>query len=284
MRATRLISLLIATAVSMACIVTGPALPAPPTNTSAPPVSTSPVPPATVAPGPPTATAGGPSPPARPDESIMILSPGPGSIVTSPVTVSGVADPAFEQTIVVRIFSIDGAELALEPTTIQADIGMRGPFSVDVPFAVTADINGFIQVYVQSARDGGTTHLETVSVLLSAAGPANIIPVPAYPEQIFIQAPAPGQIISGGTVHVTGFALASFEQTLVIDVYDQNGTLVGSKPVMTNAPDLGMPGPFDDSVTYVVASSGPGRIVVRDPSVAYAGDYHISSVEVTLAP
>jgi hypothetical protein len=214
----------------------------------------------------------------------MILSPGPGSVVTSPVTVSGVADPTFEQTIVVRIFSIDGAELALEPTIIQADLGMRGPFSVDVPFAVASDINGFIQVYVQSARDGGTTHLETVSVLLSAAGPANIVPAPAYPEQIFIQTPTLGQTVSGGSVYVSGFALASFEQTLVIDVYDQNGTLVGSKPIMTNAPDLGLPGPFGDTVTYVVASSGPGRIVVRDPSVAYVGDYHLSSVEVTLAP
>jgi hypothetical protein len=214
----------------------------------------------------------------------MILSPGPGSVVTSPVTVSGVADPAFEQTIVVRILTADGGELALVPTTIQADIGMRGPFSVDVPFAVASDINGFIQVFVQSARDGGTTHLETVSVLLSAAGPANVNPAPAYPEQIFIQAPAPGEMISGGTVHVSGFALASFEQTLVIEVYDSWGSLVGSKPIMTTAPDLGLPGPFGDTVTYVVASSGPGRIVVRDPSVAYVGDYHISSVEVNLAP
>jgi hypothetical protein len=176
----------------------------------------------------------------------MILSPGPGSVVTSPVTVSGIADPAFEQTIVVRLFTIDGVELALTPTIIQADIGVRGPFSVDVPFAIASDINGFIQVYVQSARDGGTTHLETVSVLLSAAGPANINPAPAYPEQVHIQAPALGQTI--------------------------------------NAPDLGLPGPFDDTVSYVVASSGPGRIVVRDPSVAYAGDYHLSSVEITLAP
>ncbi len=214
----------------------------------------------------------------------MILSPGPGSVVTSPVTISGVADPAFEQTIVVRIITPDGGELALEPAIIQADIGMRGPFSVDVPFAIASDTNGFIQVYVQSARDGGTTHLETVSVLLSAAGPANINPAPAYPEQIHIQTPTLGQEISGGTVHVSGFALASFEQTLVIEVYDAWGSLVGSKPIMTNAPDLGLPGPFDDTVTYVVASSGPGRIVVRDPSVAYVGDYHISSVEVHLSP
>ena len=214
----------------------------------------------------------------------MILSPGPGSVITSPVTVSGIADPAFEQTVVVRIFTIDGTELALTPTTIQADIGTRGPFSVDVPFTIGADINGFIQVFVESARDGGITHLETVGVMLSAAGPASIAPGAAYPEQIFIEVPTLGQTIAGGTVHVRGFALASFEQTLVVDVYDQAGILVGTEPIMTSAPDIGLPGPFDAIVSYVVASSGPGRIVVRDPSVAYSGDYHISSVEVILAP
>lgn len=214
----------------------------------------------------------------------MILSPGPGSVVTSPVTVAGVADPAFEQTVVVRIFTIDGAVLALTPTTIQADIGNRGPFSVDVPFAVGADINGFIQVFVESARDGGITHLETVGVMLSAAGPANIVAGRAYPEQIFIESPTLREVVSGGTVRVRGFALASFEQTLVVEVYDQAGNLVGSKPIMTSAPDMGLPGPFDDVVTYTVGSSGAGRIVVRDPSVAYDGDYHISSVEVTLEP
>jgi hypothetical protein len=214
----------------------------------------------------------------------MILSPGPGSVVTSPVTVSGIADPTFEQTIVVRIFTIDGTELALVPTIIQADLGNRGPFSVEIPFAIGADTNGFIQVFVQSARDGGIYHLETVGVMLSASGPASVVAAPAYPEQIYIEVPAMGQIIAGGIVQVSGFALASFEQTLVIEVYDQIGSLVGSKPIMTSAPDIGLPGPFNDTVTYVVAGSGPGRIVVRDPSVAFSGNYHISSVEVTLAP
>ena len=218
MRSMRLMPLLMLLAIMDACVATSPATPTPLPETVAPPTDTElPPAPATNTTAPPTATVGSPVPPARPDEAIMVLSPGPGSVVTSPVTVSGIADPTFEQTLVVRIFTIDGAELALTPTIIQADLGIRGPFSVDVPFAVGADTNGFIQVFVESARDGGITHLETVSVILSAAGPANIVPAPAYPEQIHIQAPTLGQVVSGGTVRVRGFALASFEQTLVID-------------------------------------------------------------------
>ncbi|HEY70527.1 MAG TPA: hypothetical protein G4O08_08095 [Anaerolineae bacterium] len=222
--------------------------------------------------------------PDRPDEAILILFPGPGSIVTSPVTVSGIADPTFEQTLVVRILLTDNTVLALEPTIIQADLGERGRYSVDVPFQVESTTQGFIQVFAESARDGGITHLSTMGVALAPSGPETIVPGQFLPEQIWIQSPVLGQTVSGGVVRVQGFALASFEQTLVIDVYDASGNLVGSKPTMTHAPDLGLPGPFDDTVSYIVGSTGPGRIVVRDPSVAFVGDYHIASVEITLEP
>ena len=222
--------------------------------------------------------------PERPDEAILILFPGPSSIVTSPVIVSGIADPTFEQTLVVRILLTDNTVLALEPTIIQADWGERGRFSVDVPFDVESATQGFIQVFAESARDGGITHLSTVGVALAPSGPETIVPGQFLPEQIWIQSPVLGQTVSGGFVRVQGFALASFEQTLVIDVYDASGNLVGSKPTMTHAPDLGLPGPFDDTVSYAVGSTGPGRIVVRDPSVAFVGDYHIASVEITLEP
>jgi hypothetical protein len=43
-----------------------------------------------------------------PEESIMLLSPASGSQVTSPIHVSGVADPTFEQNLVVRVLQADG--------------------------------------------------------------------------------------------------------------------------------------------------------------------------------
>jgi len=57
---------------------------------------------------------------------------------------------------------------------------------------------------------------------------------------------------------------------------------VGMQPVTVQAPDLGIPGPFSADVPYQGASAGPGRIVVRDPSPAFEGDYHLASVEITI--
>jgi hypothetical protein len=83
---------------------------------------------------------------------------------------------------------------------------------------------------------------------------------------------------------VEGIALASFEQTLVVEVPDSEGNVVGSQPIIVQAQDWGEPGPHSADVPYQVEAAGPGRIVVRDPSVAFVGDVHLASVEVMLEP
>ena len=221
---------------------------------------------------------------ARPEESIMILEPAPGSRVTSPIHVSGVADPTFEQNLVVRVLTADGTLVTQAPTTIQADIGQRGPFALDLPTTLASEQNIFIQVFADSPRDGGITHLSSVGVIFTPTGPENILTRDPYPEQISIIQPQTGDTVSGGSVHVSGFGLASFEQTLLVEVLDENGDVICSEPVMVAAPDLGEPGPFEADIDYTLSEAGPGRIVVRDVSPAFGGTTHLSSVEVSLAP
>jgi hypothetical protein len=219
------------------------------------------------------------------EESILISQPGPGSrIVNSPLQVSGIADPTFEQNLVIRLLLANGTELALTPTTIQAELGERGSFAAEVPFTVTGEQQAFVQVYATSARDGGVTHLASVGLTLADSGDEQIVPVDPHAERIQISQPALGETISGGMVTVAGEALASFEQTLVVELLDEAGQVISSQPIIVAAPDLGQPGPFSIELPYEIAGSMPGRVVVRDPSPAFGGDIHLVSVEVTLAP
>jgi hypothetical protein len=266
--------------------VTGTPTPLPATFTPLP-SPTTPVQPATAVRHTPTPEVGEGQvdPPDQPEEAILILQPGPGSrIVSSPLRLTGVADSTFEQNLVIRLLLADGAELAVVPTTIQAEIGERGPFEAEVPFAVSGEEQAFVQVYATSARDGGITHLSSVGLTLADSGAEEIVSITPHPERIQISQPALGSTISGGMVTVSGTALASFEQTLVVEVLDEAGAVLNSQPVIVDAPDLGQPGTFSVALSYVVASSMPGRIVVRDPSAAFDGDVHLASVEVTLAP
>ena len=221
---------------------------------------------------------------AQPAEAILIFEPGPTSRVTNPVHIAGLADPTFEQTLVVRVLLIDGTEVAIKPVTIAADAGQRGPFEIDMFLNVPGGGDIFIQVFSQSARDGGTTHLASVAVVLGQGGPAMVVPGRPHPEDIIIAQPGLGETISGGMLHVQGIALASFEQTLLIELHDADGNVIASQSVIVNAPDLGEPGPFSADIPYSVSGPGPGRVVVRDLSPAFGGDVHLASVEVDLNP
>jgi hypothetical protein len=214
----------------------------------------------------------------------MILEPAAGSRVVSPVLVSGVADSTFEQTLVVRLLLEDGSVLALEPTMIQAELGQRGNFEEEVHFEISGERQAFLQVLEHSARDGEIIHLSAVGITISDTGPQEIRRSDPKPEQIIVFQPTVRERVQGGRAVVIGYGWASFEQTLLIEVQDENGQVVGSTPVTIAAPDLGQPGHFTVEVPYQVSREGPGRILVRDVSPAFGGDVHRTSVEIDLAP
>ena len=85
-------------------------------------------------------------------------------------------------------------------------------------------------------------------------------------------------------MQVTGRGLASFEQTLIIELLNEEGAVIEMQPLNVLAPDLGQPGTFTAQFAYSVGETTPARLVVRDPSPAFGGDVHLASVEVFLAP
>ncbi|MFQ6000209.1 MAG: Gmad2 immunoglobulin-like domain-containing protein [Anaerolineae bacterium] len=110
-----------------------------------------------------------PCPPCR-EEAIVIDQPLLNSTVTSPVHIEGVSDPTFEQIIEFQVLGEDGRILGQGHTTIEANVGERGTFSVDIEFTPPAtEEHGRIVVFATSARDGGITHLSSVEVTLGAA-------------------------------------------------------------------------------------------------------------------
>jgi len=265
---------------------------APPTLTLPPAATdTAPAPTDTVS-APVTTPEGGRGP-----EAILILEPGPGSSVPFLAHVAGEADPTFEQSLVVQITDADGAVIATAPTQINAEMGQRGPFGVNVPFGVRSDQPGRISVYSASARDGGLIHLASVEVtLLASGGAASLAPGQPHDESLAIFSPLVLATVSGGVAHVAGFSDYVFENQLGVVICGEGGAgaphpicgtadnVLGTGTAYVNSPDLGQPGPFTADVPYAVTAQVRGRIVVYDSSPRDGGITHLGSREVTLAP
>jgi len=249
------------------------------------------VPAATETPAPTaTQTSAAPTPTETPsegsgvEEAILILEPGPGSRVVSPLHFSGLADSTFEQTLGVRLVSDDGTEILRSSVMIASELGQRGPFEADLEFTIDGERQAFLQVFASSPRDGGITHLSSVGIILASQGPAEIRQNQPHDERLRIDMPVQGEETQGGTLHVEGFALASFEQALFIELLAENGDVLASQAVIVAAPEMGIPGPFEADLSYPPGTSGAGRVVVRDPSPAFNGDIHLASVEIRFIP
>jgi hypothetical protein len=229
-------------------------------------------------------------------EAIVLLQPGPLSAITSPVTVAGQSRPTFEQNLVVAVYDQEGNEIALQPTTIAADAGSPGPYSIAISFSVASEQPGRVSVYETSALDGGIVHLASVEVTLNPGGPASIQPAALGFESIDIQSPIAITELGSGTVVVSGFSDYYFESNLGLMLCGGGGSgaqhdLCGTEDnilfagnAMIDSPDLGLPGPFSGQITLSVSESTPGRIVVFAASPRDGGLMHVSSIPVLLVP
>lgn len=229
-------------------------------------------------------------------EAILIALPGPGSAITSPVTVEGQSRPTFEQNLVVAVYDQFGVLLALTPTTIQAEAGNPGNFSAELAFSVTEEQAGRVSVYETSALDGGVVHLSSSEVTLLPTGGTNIVPAPFHFESIQIQVPIPNGQISGGALTVSGYSDYYFESNLGLVVCGEGGSgapneICGTEDnilfmgnALIDAPDMGQPGPFSGDLTYTVSGPVHARIVLFAASARDGGLLHLASIPVLLLP
>lgn len=103
---------------------------------------------------------------------IVVYSPVIGQRVTSPISVSGIAD-VYESTVSVRILNKDGQEAGAKFTTASCHNGCHGGYTMTVPFRSCASETGpgTVEVFMSSPDNGSRVNI--VAVPVQFAGCAN---------------------------------------------------------------------------------------------------------------
>jgi hypothetical protein len=101
-------------------------------------------------------------------------------------------------------------------------------------------------------------------------------------EAILIGFPGDGSAITS-PVTVSGQSRPTFEQNLVIAIYDEGGNQLALQPT-TIAADAGSPGPYSAELSFSVDREQAGRVAVMEYSAMDGGLVHLTSTEVTLLP
>jgi hypothetical protein len=109
--------------------------------------------------------AAGETPPVDPTSSIVVTSPMPGDIVSTPVTIEGAAN-VFEGNVRIRIFDAINNQIVDTFTTATCGSGCEGTFSVAVDFSVAEEQQGEIVVFEEDAETGKPRNSVRIPVTL----------------------------------------------------------------------------------------------------------------------
>jgi hypothetical protein len=101
-------------------------------------------------------------------------------------------------------------------------------------------------------------------------------------EVIFIRQPGQGARISSPFI-VEGEGDPTFEQNLVVELSDENGSQLALSPTTIQAV-IGSRGEFSAELVFAVEYEQPGRVSVYSTDAFIGAVEHLSSVEVVLLP
>ena len=128
----------------------------------------------------PNVCATNPSPVNPADPNIIVRSPEPGTVVTSPLRITGLAR-VFEAQFNVTLYGELGGVIA-ETTGMTEQGQVLSPFEVELTFAVSRGQPACLWVYDLSAKDGSRMDVVQVSIALAP---------PAQPTPSVTSTPAP---------------------------------------------------------------------------------------------
>jgi len=203
--------------------------------------------------------------------AIVIESPNGGDTVSVPVKVSGTAS-VFEGTLIVTMKDSRGNSLCHVVAQASEGAPGRGDFAVEFSFAPpAASMEGRVEAYTESAKDGSVEDLVSVPLTISADQPPIVLTSPQCNQEIT------SPLLVEGTASV-------FEGAIIIVVKDWTGRELARTPVqaLAAAPERGA---FSQEITFTPPDvPQPGTIEAFSDSPQDGSVINLFSVPVVLTP
>ena len=219
--------------------------------------------------------------PSAPLAQIRIISPGPMSKVTSPISLRIQIVSGGSELVRVDLQGEDGRLLARKLERVQSWPG--GYYvSMKIPFEVRAAAEvGLITISTKDDFDRTQSQLG-MRVLLLSIGAEEITPEGDSSERaVFYTPPRKDAFVQGGVLNVEGRYLPYNDEPVILELLDQGGKTVGLRVLDFTGTDEQL---FSTTVPYKVSEPTMARLVLRQDDDRLDGYIYLYSQEILLNP
>jgi hypothetical protein len=211
--------------------------------------------------------------------------PGPGSKVASPISVSAYAYPGFDNKVTLELLGETGGLMYSKVLTLQESETGWVYFTAEIPFEITTAAESAWLMLTSYDGYGRRIAVCNAPLLLMQVGGSEIeVPGFAY-LPFYLDKPESGSIVSGGKLHIDGYAHAFNQNPVIIELINENGVILSTQIIPIHEIAGANYTHFSGDVTYTVSQSTPVRLTIRQ-TMDHAPylDLALASFTITLRP
>jgi len=220
---------------------------------------------------------------AAPAPSMTILSPGEGSTVNSPLTVSAILKPGADGLIRITLMDKSGRTLSRQLLRIDAPEGEEINLDSQLLFEIpNPGLEGLLALATQDEFHRPLAE-RSVLVKLDDSGTVQLEPNSASGQWLDITSPKTNAALSGGQFTIQGTLTPVTDQPVYFELITDSGGQIGSAQLAVDQP--GKTIAFEITLSYgFISTVRDVRLVIRQSMEDYAANVILDSLPLTLAP
>lgn len=198
-----------------------------------------------------------------PAANLNITKPGPNSKLSSPIMVNGYAYPGYDNKVTVQLYGEDGRLMANQEITLQKSESGWVSFSTQIPFTLLTAGESASLMLVSYDAFGRRIAMCNIPLLLMQIGDSEIEPAGFSYAPSYMTSPENASAVSGGMLHVEGYAHPYNTDPVIIDVINEDGTIILTQIVPIHSVGDANYMYFSADIPYSVNSATPVRLTIR---------------------
>ncbi len=220
---------------------------------------------------------------ALPAPNMTIRSPGNGSTVTSPISVSAEMTPGADGLVRLTLTDQSNNTLSRQLLRIESDKDTPIPFTTELPFELPGpDVDALLTLSTQDIYHRPLA-LRSVLLTLTASGATQINP-PQYADPwLEITYPEPLDILTGGRFTIQGTITPLTDNPVIFELITDTGGVIGTAQLAVT--QVGETISFEQPMSYgFITTIRDVRLVVRQTLDGYGTNVILDSLLLALLP
>ena len=193
--------------------------------------------------------------------------PGPYSKIASPIKIEAMVSPGDDGYVYFDLIGEDNRIISHNQVDLRRNLGQHLIISPRIDFQISAAAETTRLVMYTIDQANRKVALTSLDLILLSLGNSEITAPSVQQEPYIVRYPHPGDLVSGGVLHLVGLSRPVNSRPLIFELLDENNKVVGRTEALIPQPSGNLSHtPFVIDIPYTINDPTSVRLTIRQES------------------